>query len=384
MRILLTCHRDPFHRSGGSEAVVRRYARGLRGDHDVHVATALEPDLAREETVEGVHVRRFPQRGPGDVTVWAPGYRHHLRGDWDAVLVYGQGVWVSNQAVGVLADLEARSVYVPVGFYNRQRAHARDSLRRALDKVYYATVQPHLLRSADVVVAITRTGMDRIRSIADPRELVHVPNGVDPAPYAEPSPRDPRSELGIPDEAPVVVNVGGDYPNKRLGLAAEAVAGAETGLRPDPVLCLCGPGTEAHDDPPGVRGLGFVEEEMKIALLQEADHLLLASDFEGFGLVLLEALASGTPFVSTPVGAAPELADAGGGRVAGSLQAAALAEAVSAELGTRRDPDQLRGIARRYDWDRVLEDLEAVLAGKRPPGTGDGSREAPAAPEGSP
>lgn len=365
MRILLTCHRDPFRRSGGSEAVVRRYARGLRDDHDVTVATALEPDLQEEETVEDVTVRRFPQKGPGDVTLWAPGYRDCLREDWDAVLVYGQGVWVSNQAVGVLGGLDARTVYVPVGFYNRRRAHARNPLARAFDKAYYGTVQPHLIRSADVVVAITRTGMDRIRSLADPQEVVHVPNGVDPAPYAEPVDRAPREELGIPDEAPLIVNIGGDYPNKRLEAAAEAVAAAETGLNPDPVLCLCGPGTEDHDDPPDVRGLGFVDEEMKIALLQEAHHLLLTSDFEGFGLVLLEALASGTPIVSTPVGAAPELAEAGGGRVAASLETAAVADAIEAELGTRREPEDLRAIAARYDWEHVLEDLEAVLDGDR-------------------
>jgi glycosyltransferase involved in cell wall biosynthesis len=365
VRILLTCHRDPFRRSGGSEAVVRRYARGLSGDHDVTVATALEPDLDREETVDGVDVVRFPQQGPGDVTLRAPGYRDALRGDWDAVLLYGQSVWVTNQAVALLPDLEARTVYLPVGFYNRKRAHARNPLQRAWDAVYYRTVQTHLLEAADAVVAVTRAGARDVRELATPRELHRIPNGVDPGPYAEPAQRDPRDELDIPPEAPLLVNVGGDYPNKRLDVAAEAARRVDPDAG-DPVLCLCGPGTEDRGDPPRVRGLGFVDEDMKRALLQEADALLLSSDFEGYGLVLLEALAAGTPFVSTPVGAAPELAEAGGGRVAAGLAADALSEAVEAELEADRDPDPLRALARNHDWDRVLEDVEAVLAGDEP------------------
>lgn len=368
MRILLTCHRDPFHRSGGSEAVVRRYARGLRDDHDVTVATALEEGLDEVERVEGVTVRRYPRKGPGDVTLWAPGYRDLLRQPRDAVLLYGQSVWVTNQAVGVLDEIPARTVYFPVGFYNRERAHARNPLQRTWDKAYYGAVQPRLIEGADAVVALTRDGADAVRDLAEPRELHRIPNGVDPEPYAEPADRDPRDEMDLPPEAPLLVNVGGDYPNKRLDVAAEAAGRAVPPEGPDPVLCLCGPGTGDRDDPPHVRGLGFVDEEMKRALLQEADALLLASDFEGFGLVLLEALASGTPFVATPVGAAPELSEAGGGRIAPTLGAGALGAALTAELAARRDPDHLRAIARAYDWDRVLPEVEAVLAGDEPPG----------------
>ena len=41
--------------------------------------------------------------------------------------------------------------------------------------------------------------------------------------------------------------------------------------------------------------------------LQAADLCIFPSDYEGFGVGLIEALATGTPVVSTPVGVAREL-----------------------------------------------------------------------------
>ena len=47
--------------------------------------------------------------------------------------------------------------------------------------------------------------------------------------------------------------------------------------------------------------LGFVSEAEKIERLKTSNLIILTSNMEPFGLVLLEGLASGIPFVSTPV-----------------------------------------------------------------------------------
>ena len=44
-----------------------------------------------------------------------------------------------------------------------------------------------------------------------------------------------------------------------------------------------------------------------------SDAVVLGSSYEGFGLLLLEAMAMGRPFVAYRTGAAPELAAKGGG-----------------------------------------------------------------------
>jgi glycosyltransferase involved in cell wall biosynthesis len=55
---------------------------------------------------------------------------------------------------------------------------------------------------------------------------------------------------------------------------------------------------------------GFVPEDDLIALYSAAEMFLYPSFYEGFGLPVLEAMASGTPVVTSPVGSIPEIAGA--------------------------------------------------------------------------
>jgi glycosyltransferase involved in cell wall biosynthesis len=58
---------------------------------------------------------------------------------------------------------------------------------------------------------------------------------------------------------------------------------------------------------PFVRIIARVPEEEVIRLYRSHDVLLWTSTYEGFGLVLLEAMSQELPVVTTPVGCAPAL-----------------------------------------------------------------------------
>ena len=55
----------------------------------------------------------------------------------------------------------------------------------------------------------------------------------------------------------------------------------------------------------GLRSGGSIEPEQMPLWLNAASAVLVTSDYEGFGMAAVEALACGVPVLSTPVGVAP-------------------------------------------------------------------------------
>lgn len=99
-----------------------------------------------------------------------------------------------------------------------------------------------------------------------------------------------------------------------------------------------------------------------------ADVFVFPSKWEGFGLVLLEALASGLPVVSRPVGAAPEIIEMRMGRIYVTVKEAVEGIAECMELNRERVAARFREVfptveANGERLERIL--LEAVKGGKR-------------------
>ena len=114
-----------------------------------------------------------------------------------------------------------------------------------------------------------------------------LPSGVDPEVFRPELRNDLRGELGWREEERVVLfNAGLDSPNKRLDLAANAVAEARRWV---PLVRL-----EVLD--------GNVAPARVPALMNAADCLLVTSDAEGSPTIVQEALATNLPVVSVDVG----------------------------------------------------------------------------------
>ena len=87
--------------------------------------------------------------------------------------------------------------------------------------------------------------------------------------------------------------------------------------QPEVLLLIAGKGTlrnELDQDigsknlSQNIRMMGAVTDQILPLLYRAADFSIVPStDYEGFGLTLIESLASGTPVLGTPVGAIPEI-----------------------------------------------------------------------------
>ncbi len=118
---------------------------------------------------------------------------------------------------------------------------------------------------------------------------------------------------------------------------------------------------------PDVEALGYLRNPLPY--MARAAVFALSSRFEGFPNVLLEALACGTPVVSTdcPSGPREILADGAFGALVPVGDDRALAEAIERTLDDPPDAARLRARAASFDYEHAIDRYQAVLLGESPP-----------------
>lgn len=115
---------------------------------------------------------------------------------------------------------------------------------------------------------------------------------------------------------------------------------------------------------------GFVDNPFKY--MARSDVFALSSRWEGFGNVLVEAMAVGTAVVSTdcPTGPAEILADGEYGRLVDVGNAPQMAQAIADVLRSPSSPDRLKRRAREFSADQVAEQYLSLLTGRESSSTG--------------
>jgi glycosyltransferase involved in cell wall biosynthesis len=189
-----------------------------------------------------------------------------------------------------------------------------------------------------------------------------------------------RAELGVPVDAKVLVSVGTLV--RRKGFHRVIACMPELLSREPNLLLLIvgGAGAEGDDSAElreqvarlGIEGrvlfLGPMPAERLRVPLSAADCFVLASSYEGWANVLLEAMACGLPVVATDVGGnAQVVASDRVGRIVPFDDAGALASALASVLATPWDRAAIRAYAEANAWDRripqLLQAFERLLAG---------------------
>jgi glycosyltransferase involved in cell wall biosynthesis len=279
--------------------------------------------------------------------------------------IHNHGLWLMPN-VGAGRAAASRStpfVVSPRGML----APAALAFSRLKKRVFWALLQGPVIRGAACIHATSEQEYEEIRNFGLTDPVAIIPNGIDLPELSGQAP------IRRADER-VVLSLGRIHPKKGLVHLLHAWSKVEAG-RPGWRLKILGPPEAGHDDE--LRALaialgltrvsieGPVYDKAKTTAYREADLFVLSTLNENFGLTVAEALAAGTPAISTKGAPWSGLKGEGcGWWIDHGVEplAAALAHAMalpSEALKAMGDKGR-EWMARDFSWDRVARDMRDV------------------------
>jgi glycosyltransferase involved in cell wall biosynthesis len=393
MRIIEACVRYPPAK-GGAETHVHALATRLKArGHDVTVYTS---DLNTEfpmvkldgayDTVDAVPVRRFPARSmPGGMHwVYMPAMKAMVKDRADLIHAHSYGYHQTHIAAKAALRQGVPFVYTP--HYHPPYSTTGGAGRRGLRAFYDKALGTKPFRAASLVIAVSSVELEWMRPLIPPTtRTVVIPNGIERKRFE-----------GVGDgrafrekhhlHGPLLLYTGRLAVNKRLesviGLMPDLLkefpeltfvaVGEDHGKRAEWAALAAKLGVEKR-----VLFLGHLSAEELVEAYRACDAYVLPSDYEAFGIVLLEAMACGKPCVATKVGGVSDIiADRKTGLLVPYGDAGALKSALVSLLGDSALRRELGSAARasvgeRFDWDSVVSRTEAeyrALVGAPRPG----------------
>lgn len=363
-----------FDAPGGVETSVRETAtRLVRAGHAVEVFASDLYDEGRWERrsdfpaeVEGVRVHRFPvykRLVPGLTLPLMPGLIDALRRSEVEVLHAHSHRYGHVLQSAAVAHATGRSLVVSTHYHpaDRREPPFKRGLLRTQDFGFGISAY----RVARALVVETRREAGLVAEFAPARKIRVIPPGIDLEEWRTAS-AGARID-GLPLR--YLLYSGRIASNKGLPILFQALATLPPASRIP--LVVMGPdwGERASLERlaaqlgigPSLVWLGPVADRSTYqAVMRGASAFVLPSEYEAFGLVLLEAMAAGVPVVATSVGGVPEVLDGGRfGRLVPYGQVAPLASAILQLLTDESAARQLAAEGRRrveaFTWDTTVK-----------------------------
>lgn len=377
MKILQGCVRYP-PAPGGAETVVKAYSEGLRDlGHDVEVITTdlyTETPFVKKEMpseVNGINVTRhkaYTVSGEAHY-VLAPGMvQSFLSKKADIIHTHSYG-YFQNHA-GWIRERFQSTPWVITPHFHPSWSMWGGAKRKTLREFYDTVIGKGTMESADLITCVSKHERDMLVSEIGISEdnIKIIYNGINWNDW-QILPDKEIFRKQYPDISDKFVLFAGRLAtNKGLSDLISAmgqvnqksvdlvITGADMGL---------GKQLEKEALEKGVRmhRLGHIDDETYRSVLAAAEMLVLPSEYEAFGIVLLEAAAAETAVIGTNVGGIPEAMSPGNN---GLIVEYNDVDNLSKSIATLLEDDKMckemgkagRLWAKNFSWDSILKELE--------------------------
>ena len=378
MNIIQGCVRYP-PAPGGAETVVKAYSEGLLAKgHKVEVITTdlyTETPFVKKKMpseVSGVPVSRhsaFSISGEAHY-VLAPGMvTSFLKKKADIIHTHSYG-YFQNHAAWIKERIQS-TPWVITPHFHPSWSMWGGAKRRTLRDFYDSKIGKSTMESADLITCVSNhekeTLVKEIGLSEDNIKIIY--NGIDWSDW-EKVPDKMTFRDSYPEVSErFVIFAGRLATNKGIPDLIEAmsisesadvdlvVMGADMGLGKDLDKVAISLGVKMHR-------LGHVNDEIYRSALSAAEILVLPSEYEAFGIVLLEAAAAQTPVVATRVGGIPEAMSEGkNGLIVDYNDPKALSAAIFSILeddSLKREMGAFgREFSKGFSWSSIVNQLES-------------------------
>jgi D-inositol-3-phosphate glycosyltransferase len=394
---VLSVHTSPLaalggEKTGGMNVYIREFSRELaRRGIPVDIFTrATAPDQPLIETTLGPNVRVInimagpPHRIPVDeIAHYLPDFAQEVQQfaqqeQLQYSLIYSH-YWLSGLVAERLCaawgPLPIVQMFHTLGYLKNQVAQSeRDQASPAR-----LAGEHRVMHLVDCLIAATPTERDQMIDFyaADPQKIAVIPPGVDLQRFQSMAKARFKAELAIEHDNILFVGrierlkgidtliqatalLRTQHPALMAKTKVTIIGGDPTAIPPDPELERLYDLRRALQLEDVVEFVGAKEQAELVPYFAAADFVVVPSDYESFGMVALEAMATGTPVIVSSVGGLVHLVQDGvTGLTTPPRDPAALAlrmrqllEApeLRARLGT-----QASIVARQYDWSCIVE-----------------------------
>ena len=377
MKILQGCVRYP-PAPGGAETVVKAYSEGLRDlGHDVEVVTTdlyTETPFVKKKmpsVVNGINVTRhkaYTVSGEAHY-VLAPGMvQSFLSKNADIIHTHSYG-YFQNHA-GWIRERFQSTPWVITPHFHPSWSMWGGSKRKTLREFYDTVIGKGTLEAADLITCVSKHERDMLVSEIGLKEdnIKIIYNGINWADWSSvPNKEVFRKQYPNVSEK-FVLFAGRLATNKGLSDLVSAmqlidkksvdlvITGADMGLGKQLEK-------EASDKGVKMHRLGHIDDETYRSVLSAAEMLVLPSEYEAFGIVLLEAAAAKTAVIGTNVGGIPEAMSPGkNGLIVEYNDVNNLAKSIAILLEDEKMSDEMGNLgrewAKNFSWESIVKEIE--------------------------